>query len=972
MALISSSIPNLINGVSQQPDEVRQPSQAEEQLNGFSSVVKGLVKRPPFERLGSVGLQDIISHPDSFHIYERDETEKYVVSVRDKEILVHDFTGQALTVTSSDPSEATQYLTAKDPKSLEFKTIADHTFVLNTERKVRLKAIEGNAPTVVSHQEEGVTIFKVLPLGEKKTAYRKKVGEDYTTETISPYYSFGIRPFLSQSNFHYVTMGAANRSGADDYRPEVNEVKPWLVDLDPTEELPTPFEYAAFLGAEIERTIGLETVVEGDIIRIYGSWDVDSCIRDQSAEIEYSHLHTFPDGETVERYREVIAIPSHVPQQEGYSEEGSPYFEKLLSNVIRLVDFDVDEEDIVTNVLDDVQKEAVVFIKAGNYGATYSIYVNGSQVASTTRGTTAVSQIQTHSIASSLASAASSSLGAANWTINNHGNRVHIKRKADADGSFPDFDIRAEDSTGNNSSIAFKGTITDYLDLPAVCTDGYNVKIEGDAGSGEDDWYVTFDGTDNVWRESTQAGLNYELDPRSMPHKLVREADGTFTFSPIDWGSRSAGDTNTAPDPSFVNQTINDIFFFKERLGLLTGESIVLSEVGQYYNFYPTTVRSSLDTKPLDVSVLDERIADLKHAVVFDESLLVFSKYAQFALDSQGTFTAKSVKSNVTTRFESSTIASPVGAGKNVFFPTYEGGWSGMLEYFVDSEYRTKDAANITAHCPLYIEGEITQIIGSSNEDIIICRTDSTPDKLYVYSYFWKGTDKVQSSWSTWQTSGSICDMTFLNNEVVLIVLREGQYYIEVLKLGGVGDPTLNGFPTEILLDSRSLIRQEPSAGSLVDPLDDVVGVGKDGSVYYGEADIIESIKKQDTYIGTPYEFSYAFSKQQVKREGSTTPLRDGRLQLRSFAISFADTGAFEVEVTPKGRTPSTYPYRGRVLGTDGNRVGRTQLESGVFRAPILSNALTVDIKLKNNSPTPNAFQSVEWEGVYNTRAKRI
>ncbi|MCQ1856389.1 hypothetical protein, partial [Neorhizobium galegae] len=47
MTLISSTIPNLINGVSQQPYSLRLSSQAEAQLNGYSSVVEGLKKRPP-------------------------------------------------------------------------------------------------------------------------------------------------------------------------------------------------------------------------------------------------------------------------------------------------------------------------------------------------------------------------------------------------------------------------------------------------------------------------------------------------------------------------------------------------------------------------------------------------------------------------------------------------------------------------------------------------------------------------------------------------------------------------------------------------------------------------------------------------------------------------------------------------------------------------------------------------------------
>ena len=44
MPLVSRTIPNLVQGVSQQPEVLRLSSQATSQINGFSSVVEGLKK----------------------------------------------------------------------------------------------------------------------------------------------------------------------------------------------------------------------------------------------------------------------------------------------------------------------------------------------------------------------------------------------------------------------------------------------------------------------------------------------------------------------------------------------------------------------------------------------------------------------------------------------------------------------------------------------------------------------------------------------------------------------------------------------------------------------------------------------------------------------------------------------------------------------------------------------------------------
>ena len=59
MALVSKSIPNLINGVSQQPPEIRLPSQGEIQENGLASVAKGLEKRPGSEVIQKLNFSTV-------------------------------------------------------------------------------------------------------------------------------------------------------------------------------------------------------------------------------------------------------------------------------------------------------------------------------------------------------------------------------------------------------------------------------------------------------------------------------------------------------------------------------------------------------------------------------------------------------------------------------------------------------------------------------------------------------------------------------------------------------------------------------------------------------------------------------------------------------------------------------------------------------------------------------------------------
>jgi len=78
MPLINTAVPNLIQGVSQQPDATRFDGQCEEQENALSSVAEGLKKRPNTRHVARL-LQSAIDEDSFVHFINRDDNEKYVV-----------------------------------------------------------------------------------------------------------------------------------------------------------------------------------------------------------------------------------------------------------------------------------------------------------------------------------------------------------------------------------------------------------------------------------------------------------------------------------------------------------------------------------------------------------------------------------------------------------------------------------------------------------------------------------------------------------------------------------------------------------------------------------------------------------------------------------------------------------------------------------------------------------------------------
>lgn len=141
--LVNSAIPALYNGISQQPDPLRLPSQADIQVNGWSTVVNGLRKRPPTQYIAALAEADL---SDSYvHIINRDTTERYIVVLTNGNLEVFDLAGNHKTVTFP---HGTAYLGVTDAAAqFSAVTVADYTFIINKSVTVQMQAVAADQAT---------------------------------------------------------------------------------------------------------------------------------------------------------------------------------------------------------------------------------------------------------------------------------------------------------------------------------------------------------------------------------------------------------------------------------------------------------------------------------------------------------------------------------------------------------------------------------------------------------------------------------------------------------------------------------------------------------------------------------------------------------------------------------------------------------------------------------------------------------
>jgi len=450
----------------------------------------------------------------------------------------------------------------------------------------------------------------------------------------------------------------------------------------------------------------------------------------------------------------------------------------------------------------------VLVIRQGAYSCKYTLEVDGVGVLATkTTSDTDPADIRTDAIASFFATTVN---GLAAWDATAVGNSVWI-RKSDASN----FTLRTSDSIGGDGMIWVKDKISDFSQLPPVSRAGLIVEVTGDPGTDFDNFYVqavaqgSYAQGPVVWTEIGQPGVQNKLDPATMPYLLVRESDGTFTFKEATWVNRGAGNDDTNPFPSFLGETISDVFFYKNRLGFLAGESLISSQIGSYFAFFRETVTTKLDSDRIDVSVSTNEVAYLRYAVPYKERLLVFSDKIQFELKGTPTLTPDTANLDIITKYPARRSVRPVAAGTSVFFPFDRNQWTGVYEFFSDTEDQA-DAIDVSNHVPAFIPGTCRSICHAGTESALFLTTNQRPDQLFLYKYYWElsggnsGREKVQSAWSYWKFPYDITNVSAVDHNIY-VVMREtsgdGRLYLTSISLQpDIREPDMD---FNILLDMK-------------------------------------------------------------------------------------------------------------------------------------------------------------------------
>ena len=561
-------------------------------------------------------------------------------------------------------------------------------------------------------------------------------------------------------------------------------------------------------------------------------------------------------------------------------------------------------------------------------------------------------------------------------------------------------------------------SVNDVGDLPKECKHGYIVKV---ANSGpdhieEDDYYVKFNGTngldgEGVWEECPKPGVKLEFDAATMPVQVVWKGSTSFEISTVAWDKREVGDDTTNPIPSFVSTDdvdyyITGMVYYKNRLGFLSGSSVVLSSPDDLFHFWAETALTVSDEDVIDLDVTSSQPADLKTGMDVNNGLLLFTDTQQFAFGTDDSvLSPRTARINTVSNLSCNTKVRPVNLGNTVAFIDSTGRKSRLFELTNIPREGQPDAVEQSKVVPELLPKNIELLINSVDNNVALIAEKDSND-IYGFRYLNTGGQERPQAWFKWHMCGKFRYGYVMHDTLYAVVQYGNDPVRDVLQKFDLCLGFTEDLVTECNIDYRvhldntttisttslsyDKITNETTFTLPVGAFDELDGclpviyisdsrAGNDVGKYTTIAlsGTTTGIIPDDWTSSTTYDINigYLFDMDiQIPKIYYTTAAGNGYISdqpssliIHRIKFNFGDSGVFETTLSRPGKDDYTELYESLVMNaSNANVVAFDDEQSQTI--PIYERNTNVTLNLKSSHPSPATLHSMSWEGDYSTR----
>ena len=957
MAAINQQIPNFLGGVSQQPDFIKFPGQLRTCHNAFPDVTFGLQKRPPGEYVGK--LANATDGGEWFEIL-RDNDERYLIQIT---------SGGSPTIKVWDLADGTQ-------KTVNFTGGASSNFSYLVKSGTQpYGKLTLNDYTIIANPE-------------------KVVAKARTTSAFQDNYAFVTLNEIAYNSEYVIALGDTNLQSTTKYKINALEV---VKEGTSSATWSTASPDAAYTGIT-----EYYNETDGDV------WDqVKFTVTVNATHFVNSYDGNNPNYDT--QYTATVTL-----QESGFN-VGTNW-----ASATKTVN--VNGQNWTVKIKGVSSYESYADANAAIYRTPLNIR-KGEITKDTVLG----------NLKAAIEAKYTGSGGTVDATATVAGNGLFISTNA----AFGAIGVRG--GLTGNSLEAFTDKAQNISKLPGTCKDGYIVKIANTEDAEADDYYVKFvtggsgtgDVGSGVWEETVKPGIDAGFDYNTMPHALINNRDGTFTWSSLAyadsnndgtndytgpdkqyWVDRVVGDDSSNPFPTFLDRKITSLFFVRNRLGLLAGEQVVLSQAADYFNFFVGSAISGSDGDPIDMGASDVKPAILNYALPLQNGVIMFSEAAQFMLYTESEqFSPSTAQLKKLSGYEATADYAPVDLGTTVMFGSNASSFSKVYELSLQGGNTPPDIVEQTRVVPEYVPNDINRMTNSAQAGVVTLGKIGSSD-LFHYKYFGQGQQRQQSAWYSWGLQGTLVHQLYSLGDFYTVTKQGSDYVLLRYELvvsaddnraytvgeGTVGSATTISRRFESCLDN--MVVHTANAGSGTTTGVSVAysgGVGGNSTVtlpytIQGTAANLQLVELLDGNVRTPNSISgvtatfngvdlravkFAVGYKYTTEIGLPTYYKQGNergkydidadLRIHRLNFNLGVSGPLEFHITSPQRTTYVHEESGIISDLSAASKIPSQLYKDVS-VPIYNKNNKHDVTIKMPDPFTATVVSASFDGSYHTR----
>lgn len=746
---------------------------------------------------------------------------------------------------------------------------------------------------------------------------------------------------------------------------------------------------------------------------------------------------------------------------------------------------------------------AIAVVNSVGYNTTYKITLDATTYTYDTTASTAT-RLSVEDVTTGLAATINAG---GTWTATVIANYLYIDKNDNAA-----FSANGRGGTTGDALSVYYGVVNSPALLPRQFVHNATIRVQGPEGG--DDYWVIFK-VDNgatsgagAWEETVAPNITYGFDIDTLPHALIREANGTFTFRKLDeagaiaqtvsstvtgipstvtvtsgtngiyaagvsfwvtggtgnslrlrvtatdvdghvtavevsrggsgytvsdvvtneygdtftitavgsqtiyadhlgtqyYKARVVGDLTTNPFPTFTERTITGISFFKNRLVFLAGENVICSQVGDYFNFFLSTVTTIVDSDPIDLSCGSLRPIDIRYALLTTRGLALFADNAQYILETRtDAFSAASAEINQVGSYDMSTKVAPVDMGPTIAFLDQGERSTTIFEVLISSDSGSRpQSAELTRTVPSYLPSYISSMKASPAASTLAVSSLREPNNLYFFRFFNVGTERQQAAWFRWMLPGEIKTFQFENDILRILVVPEGKTQPVLTSVSLITESTaaplsFEGTPVDVRLDFYTYnptlvydgvgnvtkvclpdgVGVEDAEVTVVQTSGDDIGQLTTGPLVYdagasaGEKYYLllsGDVTSESFAIGYTYNSMAmlpAFYLVQNEQKDTLTIPTIHRLSIDSY-----NSGPYQVKINATGRDEfiATLP---QVVSGQYDIGDLPLVRNANNTVPVFARGDQVEVTIECPNPFPTAITGLTWTGTINNRGIR-